>query len=240
MNSRKWSEEPARVLRVRSVDGEFDAYVARPERPRGAAIVVLHEVFGVNGDMRATCDELASAGFLAVCPELFWRQARGVDLSVSSGSDWQKGLAFYRAYDLDAGVRDIEATLVSAADAAGVTRGVGVLGYCLGGLLAYLTATRTRVEASVAFHGGRTDEFLDEAGDLDAPVQFHLADEDEFITPEAQRRIVDAVAGNPRVEVHRYAGCRHAFSRHGGAHFDPAAARLSRSRTLEFFARNLL
>lgn len=239
MKAPSWYDDPARVLRISAVDGEFDAYVARPDRPRGAAIVVLHEVFGVNGDMRATCDELAIAGFLAICPELFWRQARRVDLSFDSDADWQKGLALYRAYDLDVGVRDIEATLSTAAEVAGGARKGGVLGYCLGGLLAYLTATRTRVDAAVAYHGGRTDEFLDEAADLDAPVQFHLADEDEFVAPDAQRRIVDAVAGNPRVEVHRYPGCRHAFSRHGGAHFDPTAARVSRSRTVEFFSRHL-
>ena len=97
----------------------------------------------------------------------------------------------------------------------------------------------SRVDAAVAFHGGRTEEFLSEAADIDGPLQMHLAEEDEFIPKEAQRAITAALAGNPKVELFSYPGCRHAFSRHGGAHFNLDAARLSRTRTLDFFRREL-
>jgi carboxymethylenebutenolidase len=239
MTTRTWRDDPAHVLRIATDDGSFDAYLARPDAQPRPAIVVLHEVFGVNADLRATCDELAAAGFIALCPELFWRQQRGVDLSIHSPEDWQKGLALYLAYDLDAGVRDVEATMVAARSLAGGTGKAGVMGFCLGGLLAFLAAARTRVEAAVAFHGGRTEEFLAEAADLDAPMQMHLAEEDEFIPPAVRRRIVAALKDNPHVEIHSYPGCHHAFSRHGGLHFDAAAALLSRTRTLDFFRRHL-
>jgi carboxymethylenebutenolidase len=234
-----WQNDPAHVLRVPADAATFDAYVSRIDAQARPVIVVLHEVFGVNADLRATCDELAAAGFIALCPDLFWRQERGIDLSVRSQSDWQKGLSLYKAFDLDLGVRDVEATVVAARTSLGTSVRVGVMGFCLGGLLTYLTAARTKVDAAVAFHGARTDEFLDEAVDVDGPLQMHLAAEDEFIPQEAQQRIVAALAGNPHVEIHSYPGCRHAFSRHDGLHFDADAAQLSRARTLGFFRRHL-
>ena len=226
-------------LRIASAEGNFDAFLVRPDaRPR-PVIVVLHEVFGVNADMRATCEELAATGFNALCPELFWRQERGVDLSVTSDVDWRKGVFLYKAFDLDAGVRDVEATVTAARELPGACGRVGILGFCLGGLLAFLTAARTVVDGAAAFHGARTEEFLGEAPDIDAPLQMHLAEADEFIPEPARQQIIAALRGNPRAEVHSYPGCRHAFSRHGGAHFDAGAARLARARTLEFFQRHL-
>jgi carboxymethylenebutenolidase len=189
--------------------------------------------------MRATCDELTGAGFVAVCPELFWRQASHVDLAVNSPSDWERGLALYQSFDLDAGVRDVESTVFAACELLGRKHQVGVLGFCLGGLLTFLAAARTRVDAAVAFHGARTEDFLAETADIHGPLQMHLAAEDEFMPTDAQERIVSALASNPRFEVFSYSGCRHAFSRHGGAHFDADAANLSRARTLDFFNRHL-
>jgi len=239
MTTPTWQDDPAHALRIASAEGTFDAYLARPDAAPRPAVVVLHEVFGVNADLRATCDELAAEGFIALCPELFWRQARGVDLSVRSKEDWLKGIAYYQAFDLDAGVRDVEATVAAARALPGATGKVAVMGFCLGGLLTFLAAARTRVDAAVAFHGARTEEFLGEATDLDAPLQMHLAEADEFIPMDAQRAITAALAGNPRVEIHSYPGCRHAFSRHGGLHFDADAAQLSRARTLAFLRRHL-
>ena len=213
--------------------------MARPAVPISPAIVVLHKVFGVNADLRSTCDELAAAGFIAICPELFWRQGSRVDLSVRDPSDWEKGLALYRAFDLDAGVRDVEATVIAARTLPQATGRVGVMGFCLGGLLTFLTAARTRVDSAVAFHGARTEEFLGEVADIDAPLQMHLAGEDEFMTKEAQRSIAASLASNPRCELYNYPGCHHAFSRHGGMHFNVDAARQSRIRTLEFLNRSL-
>jgi carboxymethylenebutenolidase len=239
MTTSTWHDDPAHVLRIESGEGSFDAYLTRPAAAVAPTILVLHEVFGVNADVRDTCDELAAAGFIAVCPELFWRQEPHVDLSVRSQPDWERGLALYKAFDVDAGVRDVEATVSVARALTGTAGRVGVMGFCLGGLLTFLAAARTRVDAAVAFHGGRTEEFLGETADIDGPLQMHLAEEDEFIPKEAQRAIAAALAGNPKFELFSYPGCRHAFSRHGGAHFNAGAARLSRARTLEFFNRQL-
>lgn len=239
MDKRSWQDDPAHVLGISSPAGSFDAYLARPTGMVKPVIVVLHELFGVNADLRATCHEIAAAGFIAICPELFWRQERHVDLSVRSQEAWEKGLALYAAYDIDKGVRDIEATVAAARAIEGGSRRVGVMGFCLGGLLTFVAAARTRVDASVAFHGARTGEFLDEVADIDGPLQMHLAEDDEFMPKEEQRTITTALASDPRFEVFSYAGCRHAFSRHGGSHFNADAARLARARTLDFFSRQL-
>src|ERR1700730_18073368 len=95
---------------INGQDGAFGAYIARPEALPAPAVVVLHEVFGVNADIRKTCDELAAQGFIAVAPDLFWRQEPGVDLSVTSEPNWQHGLRLYQAYDRDAGVGDVNDT----------------------------------------------------------------------------------------------------------------------------------
>src|SRR5258708_31290761 len=93
--------------------GAFGAYISRPKTSPASAVVVLQELFGVNADIRKTCDELAEQGFIAVAPDLFWRQEPGVDLSVTSDDDWQHGLRLYQAYDLDAGARDVKDTVTA-------------------------------------------------------------------------------------------------------------------------------
>lgn len=231
--------QPIAHIQIPAGDGAFDAYVASPLGGPAGVVVVLHEVFGINHDMRETCHELANAGFLAICPDLFWRQERNVDLSVSSEPDWQRGLALYTAYDVDKGVSDVISTVAHAGLLHPGLR-AGVMGFCLGGLLAFLTAARSRVDAAVAYHGGRTEEFLDEADDIRSPLQMHLAERDEFIDASARTRIVAAVKDLKGVEIHSYPDCHHAFSRHDGQHYDADAALLSRRRTLDFLREHLV
>jgi carboxymethylenebutenolidase len=201
--------------------------------------VVLHEVFGVNADLRMTCDALAAAGFLAVSPDLFWRQTPGVDLSVTSEADWNTRLALYAAYDRDAGVTEIVETIKAAAHLESASGKVAVMGYCLGGLMAFLTAARSRVDAVVAFHGGDTEKYLDEAPAIVAPMIMHLGDEDEFISKAAQAQIKAALADRPNAQIYTYAGCNHAFSRHGGSHYNAKAAEFPNTRTLTFLRTEL-
>ncbi|MFD1554947.1 dienelactone hydrolase family protein [Paraburkholderia silviterrae] len=220
-------------------DGAFGAYIARPADLPAPAVVVLQEVFGVNADIRKHCDELAGLGFIAVAPDLYWRQEPGVDLDVRSEPDWQHGLSLYQAYDRDAGVRDIEATVTTTAALPECTGKVAVLGYCLGALMAFLTAVRSEVDAAVAYHGGDTEKYLGEAGGLHGPLLMHLGEEDEFISKPAQEAIKAALAGKPNVAIYSYPGQRHAFSRNNGAHYDAAAAALANARTRDFLNREL-
>jgi dienelactone hydrolase len=210
-------------------DGTFGAYVARPKTLPASAVVVFQELFGVNADIRKTCDELAEQGFFAVAPDLFWRQEPGVDLSVTSENDWQHGLRLYQAYDRDAGVRDVKDTVNVVAKLPECTGKVAILGYCLGALMVYLTAVRCDVDAAVAYHAGGTEKYLKEVDGLHAPLLMHLGEEDEFIPKAAQADIKAALSRKPQATVYSYPGQRHAFSRHGGTHYDAAAASARKS-----------
>ena len=227
-------------ITIKGRDGAFGAYISRPKTLPAPAVVVLQELFGVNADIRKTCDELAQQGFIAVAPDLFWRQEPGVDLSnVTSDADWQHGLRLYQAYDRDAGVRDVEDTINAVAKLPGCTGKVAVLGYCLGALMVFLTAVRSRVDAAVAYHGGDTEKYLGEVDGLHAPLLMHLAEEDEFISKAAQAEIKAALARKPNGTVYSYPGQNHAFSRHGGAHYNAEAAALAHKRTYDFLNRQL-
>jgi carboxymethylenebutenolidase len=143
-------------------EGSFGAYIARPADLPAPAVVVLQELFGVNADIRKHCDELAALGFIAVAPDLFWRQEPDVDLDVRSESDWQHGLRLYQAYDRNAGVTDIKDTVKTTVELPECTGKVAVLGYCLGALMAFMAAVRFEVDAALAYHGSDTEKYLDE------------------------------------------------------------------------------
>jgi carboxymethylenebutenolidase len=220
-------------------DGGFTGYIARPTSLPAPAVVVLQELFGVNADIRRHCDNLAELGYIAVAPDLFWRQEPGVDLDVRSQDDWDHGVRLYTAYNREAGVRDIADTIKATAALPECTGKVGLLGYCLGAMMAFLFAVRSKVDAVVAYHGADTDKYLDEADALRSPLLMHLGEEDEFISKPAQAAIKAALAGRPNVAVYGYPGQRHAFSRNNGAHYDAAAATLANGRTHEFLNREL-
>src|SRR5260370_32643827 len=119
-------------ITIKGRDGAFGAYIARPKVLPAPAVVVLHEVFGVNADIRKTCDELAEQGFIAVAPDLFWRQEPGVDLSVTSEPDWQHGLRLYQPYARNAGARGVKDTANVVAKLPGRTDSVAGPPYCPG------------------------------------------------------------------------------------------------------------
>src|SRR6202045_5305208 len=122
-------------ITIKGRDGAFGAYISRPKASPAPAVVVLQELFGVNADIRKTCDELAEQGFIAIAPDLFWRQEPGVDLNVTSEADWQHGLRLYAAYDRDAGVKDIMETVRTAVELPEPPGKVALQGYSLGALL---------------------------------------------------------------------------------------------------------
>lgn len=226
-------------FRIATTGGSFNAYVARPQKLPAPAIVVLHEVFGVNADMRQTCDELAAQGYLAVCPDLFWRIAPGLDLSDRTQAELAQAQVLYNAFDLDAGVSDIAATVQATRAMPEVTGKIGVVGYCLGGLLAFLTAARARPDATVAYYPGNADKHVREADRIANPLIVHLAQKDEYIPADAQRQIASALNGQPQVQVYSYPGCGHAFARHRGMAYNAEAAALANRRTADFLALHL-
>jgi carboxymethylenebutenolidase len=225
---------------ITTADGSFDAYEARPE---GAgpfpAVVVIQEIFGVNAVMRETCDWLATQGYLAVCPDLFWRIEPGIDITDQSEAEWKKAFALYNAFDVDRGIEDIQATISHVRAHPDCTGKVGAIGFCLGGLLAYLTATRTDADASVAYYGVGIENRLAEAEALSRPLMLHIAEEDGFVPKPAQAQVRAALENRAGVQIHTYPGRDHAFTRKRGQHYHAEDAALAHGRTLEFLKKAL-
>lgn len=224
---------------ISTPDGDFAAYIARPVLRPAPVIVVLHEVFGVNADIRATCNELAAAGYIAIAPELYWRQRPGLDLNLWTDNDWKVGLTLNAAYDRDQGVEDLAVVVGVARALPGASGKVGVMGFCIGGLMTLLMAARKHVDAAVAYHGGETEKYLAEVSTIAPPLLMHFGGRNEYISVDAQAAIKAALADMPNVTICTYPKNYHAFARHSGAHYDPDAAALANKRTLTFFADHL-
>ena len=227
-------------ITIKAADGgSFTGYLAMPPAGKGPGIVVIQEIFGVNQVMRDLTDGFAAAGYVALCPDLFWRQEPGIQITDKTDAEWKRAFALFQGFDLDKGVQDLASTLAHLRKVPGCAGKVGCVGYCLGGRLAYLMGARTGIDAAVGYYGVYIQEHLGEAKNIKKPIMLHVAEKDQFVPPEAQTKIRDGLKGNKLVTIHTYAGMDHAFARVGGAHYDKAAADLANKRTADFFKANL-
>jgi carboxymethylenebutenolidase len=228
------------MVTVKAFDGgEFDVHVALPASGYGPGIVVLQEIFGVNQFMRNVCAWYAAHGFVAICPDLFWRQERGVDITDQTEAEWQKAFQLYQGLDEAKAVEDSAAAVEFLRKHPACNGRVGAVGFCLGGNLAWLLSVRFKPDCAVGYYGVGIEKTLDEAANLSSPLMLHIAGKDQYCPPEAQKQIHDALDKNPFVTIHDYADQDHAFGRPGGQHYDAAAGELANLRSLEFFVSNL-
>ncbi|WP_271439698.1 dienelactone hydrolase family protein [Pontixanthobacter luteolus] len=221
-----------------SGDADFSAYLAKPAGKPKAAILVIQEIFGVNAGIRRKCDKWAEEGYLAVAPDLFFRMEPNLELDPDIEPEFNKALELFGKYDAEDGVRDIEATIKWIRKEAGVEK-VGCVGYCLGGKLAYMTATRTDVDASVGYYGVMIDQMIGEAKAIANPLMLHIPTEDHFVDKTAQKAMHDGLDGHDKVTLHDYEGLDHGFATEHGKRRDEEGAQLADRRTWEFFALNL-
>lgn len=220
-------------------DGSFDAYVAEPHGEPKAAIVVIQEIFGVNEGIRRKCDGWAAKGYLALAPDLFWRLEPGVELDPDVPDQFSRALELMGRFDQDQGVGDIEATIRAARARLGEGGRVGVVGYCLGGRLAYMTAARTDSDASVGYYAVGLPNILHEKNAIARPLMLHIAGADHFVDEATQKAMHEALDGHPRVILHDYPGEDHGFAAEMGKRRSEEAARLADGRTEAFFAEHL-
>lgn len=224
-------------IQAKDGSGSFNAYVAMPAKLPAPAIILIQEIFGINADMRAKCAEFADKGYIAIAPDLFWRQEPGVDLTDKTKAEWDKAFALLNGFNVDKGVDDLQATLDAAKALKDCTGKVGCVGYCLGGKLSYLMAARTKIDASVGYYGVGLDQLLSE--EITAPLLLHIAELDKFSTPEARDKVVAHFKDCGCVTTYVYPSVDHAFARKNGEHYDADAANLANSRTDAFFTQHL-
>lgn len=228
------------TVRIPALDGEntIPAYVARPAAPARAAIIVIPEIFGVNPGIREKCDDWAAKGYLSAAPDIFWRFAEGEELDPDVESEFQRALDNMGKFDADLGVQDIEALIRWLKRSEGMEK-VGLVGFCLGGRMAYMAATRTDVDASVGYYAVMVDQMLGESHAIANPLMLHMPTEDHFVSKDAQKAMHEALDPNPHCTLYDYEGLDHGFATTHGNRRDEAGARLADSRTAEFFAANL-
>lgn len=217
------------TLQLLAADGNrLSAYVVKPEgTPRGA-IVVVQEIFGVNSHIRRVAEQYAAAGYVAIAPALFDRLEKGVELGYDDAG-LQAGLALM-ARTTDEGVL---ADIRAAIDAVRHGGRVGMVGFCWGGRVTYLSGCRTDIAAGVAYYGGGTTQLL---GDTPrCPMLFHFGDRDTYISADDVAKIREAF---PQGVYHLYAA-GHGFNCSDRSDFDAPSAHLALERTLEFFRRHV-
>lgn len=220
-------------------DAQFDAYIARPAGTPKAAIIVIQEIFGVNEGIRRKCDNWAEKGYLAVAPDLFWRDQAHVELDADVPEQFQAALGHMQKLDQDLCIRDIEATIKVARSELGGNGKVGLVGYCLGGRLAFMAACRTDGDAFVGYYGVGIDNLLGEQHAIGKPVLLHIPTADGFVPPEVQRTMHEGLKDNRHVTLHDYEGLDHGFAAETGARRQEEAAQLADKRTVDFFAEHL-
>jgi carboxymethylenebutenolidase len=219
--------------------GSFSAYLAEPASGTGAGILVIQEIFGVNAVMRGITDAFAAQGYFAICPDIFWRQEPGIQITDQTEAEWARAFKLFQGFDQDTGFEDLEATMAHLRRLPGCTGKAGTIGYCLGGRMVYLMAARSDAECNVSYYGVGLENNLDEAANITAPTMLHIAELDKFVPPEAQAKIREGLSSHPQIAIHTYPGVDHAFARTGGQTYDGAAADLANRRTAVFLREHL-
>jgi carboxymethylenebutenolidase len=228
-----------RVTVSASEGATFDAYLSTPSKLPAPGLVVLQEIFGLNAFVRDVCDEFAQAGYLAIAPDLFWRQERNVQLDSDSSGGRERGMILMRGLDERLAVEDAAATMEHLQRLPQCTGKVGAVGYCLGGKLAYLMAARTAISAAVSYYGVGIQGVLNEAAHIRVPLLVHIAADDQLCPPPAQQEINRVLGAVPSVTIQTHRGVGHAFARNGSAAYEPAAAQNANAATLIFLSKYL-
>ena len=228
-------------VEIPTLDGEgrFKAWRAEPEGTPKGAIVVIQEIFGVNEGIRRKADHWASLGYLGLAPDLFWRLEPGIELDPDIPEEFQQALGLMQRFDQDQGIADIEGTIRYARAQLPAGGRVGAVGYCLGGRLAFMTSTRTDVDASVGYYGVGLEGLMGEKHAIARPLLLHIAGADHFVTPDKQQLIHEGLDDHPRVTCYDYPGEDHGFAAEMGKRRSPNAAQLADGRTEAFFAEHI-
>ena len=213
----------------------FNAYLAVPAAGKGPGIVMCQEIFGVNSAMRAKADFLAEEGYTVLVPDLFWRSQAGIELGYTE-ADFAKAFELYQSLDENLAIEDIQASLntLKSLAACDQAAGLGVIGYCLGGKLAYLAACRLpEVACAVGYYGVGIENNLEEAQNIQGQLVLHMAERDQFCPLETRLQITESLAQHKKkIKTFLYPNVDHAFARPQGHHYDKASTLIAHERSV--------
>src|SRR5215217_2948501 len=215
---------PTITIQASDGTGSFSAYVQQPKTIPAGVVVLIQEIFGVNQAMRDTASWVADMGFIAVCPDLFWRIEAGVDITDKTDAEWKKAFELFNKFDQAKGIEDLKATVAAARGMPGANGKVATMGYCLGGRLAFMMAEQSDADVNVSYYGVGLDNLLGDIGKVTKPLIVHIADKDEFFPPEGRAKVVEATRNHPRIRCYNYPNADHAFARVNGVHWDGRSA----------------
>jgi len=224
--STRWIDIPAG-------DDSFGAYLALPKGGKGPGVVILQEIFGVNGHIRDVVEQYALDGYVAIAPDVFWRTAPRVELGYV-GADRDRGIELMQKTDVNLVVEDIGATAAALRALPECTGKVAAIGYCFGGRLAYLAAASGSLDAAVSYYGGGIQNQLDKAAQIKVPMQFHYGELDHGIPPSAVGEVKERFAGRGDAELYIYPNADHGFNCTERASYHQHSAALAHGRTLTF------
>ncbi len=230
-----------KMIEIRATDSNatFGGYLALPASGKGPGVVIGQEIFGVNANMRAVADFYAEEGYVALVPDLFWRLQPGVDLGYTE-ADFAIAIDLFQRLDVDKAITDIDASFKALRALPEVEgSGLGYVGFCMGGKLAWLTAARTDVACSVGYYGMGIEHLLHESKNLKGRLVLHFAENDGYCDANARARISEHLAGNDKAEIYVYPGVDHAFARAGGSHYDKPATLMAHERSIAALKREI-
>lgn len=218
-------------ISVSGPDGSFEAFLSLPATQPAPAIVVLAEIYNVNAWVRGVCDLLAQAGFAALAPDLFWRQEARTYMDYTPENQ-QRGRKLAAELDMDTALADVDLAMAVLRRDPRTNGKVGVMGYCLGGQIAYRSAAQSTPDACVVYYGTRLQDLVAEVDGIRCPTALHFGEADQSIPVSAAYAIAERGAGKSHVGVHVYGGAPHGFGRFGHPPFRADAAGLAYDRTI--------
>lgn len=210
-------------------------YLALPPTGRGPGIVLIQEIFGVNHHIRAVAEQYAMDGYVVLAPDVFWRMEPRVDLNYDD-ADMQKARGFLQQMDIEQATQDVAQAVTHLRALPEIEGGVGVLGYCMGGHLAYRVAATGASDAAVAYYGGGIQNNLHLAQQVEKPILFHFGELDHVIPQDAVAQIKTAFAEHRSARCFDYSGANHGFNCWARPSYNQRAAAMAHGRTLEFLA----
>lgn len=224
-------------MRIATADGELDARVALPARGGGPGLVLLHEIFGVDAYVRDAARRLAGLGYVVLAPDLYWRTQPGLEVGPD---DLRQAFDAAQRLDQDRAVDDALATLAALRALAQTDGRAGVLGFCLGGTLAWRVAAQGDPDVCVSYYGSGVPDLLDEAAAIDCPTLLHFGGADPYIPRERVDAVAALAAARAGFECHVQEGAGHAFDNSFSPLFsDPPAAAAAWELTVDFLRRTL-